>query len=204
MVDEQEKRKPGRPKGSSTAQTMEKILFTASYQFMELGFEKVSLDGVAKASGVTKASVYYYFNNKAVLFTEAILFVLNIAYQQTRKIITGSGELKDRLLIVAERHMANAHVDFETMMREAAPGLTEEQTLTIRAGEARLHELLAGIFQEAMDKKELVSGNPLLLAHAYTAMLSIRNRKKVVNDEASLKQTARELVELFWHGAAPH
>lgn len=203
MSDEQIKRKPGRPKGAGSVQTMQQILRTAAFLFMEQGFEKVSLENVAQACGITKASVYYYFNNKSVLFTECLQFVLKMAYDQTAKFINGTGTLKERLQIVAERHMNNAHVEFETMMREASSGLSEEQISQIRASEQAIHELVAAVFQKAMDEGEIVKGDSLLLAHVFTAMLTVRNRKEIINSEKSVEQAACEIVELLWAGLDP-
>ncbi|WP_168119034.1 TetR/AcrR family transcriptional regulator [Paenibacillus sp. HB172176] len=194
------KRKPGRPKASGSPQTMVQILRTAAYLFMEHGFEKVSLDTVAKACGVTKASVYYYYNNKSVLFTEALLFVLKMAHDQTAKILEGPGKLRDRVLEVSIRHMKNAHVEFETMMREASPGLTEEQIVKIREAEQALHRLLAHTFQAAMDSGEIAECDPTLLAHVFTAMLTVKNHKEIVNNVRTVEQSAEDIVQLLWSG----
>lgn len=204
MNENQPKRRPGRPKSTGSPQTMGHILRTASYLFMEQGFEKVSLENVAQACGITKASVYYYFNNKAALFTESLLFVLKIAHEQTARIVNGPGSLQERLLEVAKRHMRNAHIDFETMMREASTGLTEEQTAKIREGENALHALLSEVFQRAMELNEIRPCNPLLLSHVFTATLTVRNRKEIVNDLQTVEQTAGDIVQLLWTGLAPY
>lgn len=203
MKEEQPRRKPGRPKRSETINPMQQILGTAAKLFMEHGFEKVSLEGVAKACRITKASVYYYFDNKARLFTECLSFVLKIAYDQTALIMRSSGTLKERMLTVAERHMNNAHMEFETMMREAAPGLTEEQIEQIRAGAAALHILLSEIFAQAMEDGEIAKSDPMLLSHTFTAMMTVRNHKELINDQKSVKQAAAEIVELLWSGLQP-
>jgi AcrR family transcriptional regulator len=203
LKEEQPRRKPGRPKRSETMQPNLLILRTAAMLFMEHGFEKVSLEGVAKACRITKASVYYYFDNKAKLFTECLLFVLKIAYDQTALIMRGPGTLKERLLIVAERHMNNAHVEFETMMREAAPGLSEEQIKQIRDGEAQLHILLSEIFAQAMEEGVITKSDPLLLSHTFTAMMTVRNHKQLLNDQKSVKQASAEIVQLLWNGLQP-
>jgi len=200
MSAEQPKRKPGRPKSSDTAQTETIILRTASFLFMDLGYEKVSLEDVAQSCGVTKASVYYYFNNKAQLFTQCLLFVLKMAYNQTSNIINGPGTLQERLIIVAERHMQNAHVEFETMMREASTGLSEDQVKSIRDSENALHELVAEVFQKAINEGEISGNDPLLLAHVFTAMLSVRNRKEIINEQKTVEQAAKEIVQLLWNG----
>ncbi|MDQ8735284.1 TetR/AcrR family transcriptional regulator [Paenibacillus sp. LHD-38] len=203
MSDEQIKRKPGRPKGTGSIQTMQQILRTAAYLFMDQGFEKVSLEGVAQACGITKASVYYYFNNKSILFTECLQFVLKMAHDQTAMLVQNEGSLKDRLLQVAERHMNNAHVEFETMMREASTGLSEEQIASIRTSESAIHELVSSVFKKAMDEGEIVQSDPLLLAYVFTAMLTVRNRKEIINNKKTVEQAAAEIVELLWTGLVP-
>ncbi|WP_171056069.1 TetR/AcrR family transcriptional regulator [Paenibacillus sinopodophylli] len=203
MSDEQVKRKPGRPKGTGSIQTMQQILRTAAFLFMDQGFEKVSLEGVAKACGVTKASVYYYFNNKSHLFTDCLQFVLKMAYDNTAILLLVDGTLKERLLSVAVRHMKNAHVEFETMMREASSGLSLEQIDSIRASENALHVLICSVFKKAMDEGEIAVSDPLLLAHLFTAMLTVRNRKEIINDEKTVEQAAFEIVELLWAGLEP-
>ncbi|MFF2089144.1 TetR/AcrR family transcriptional regulator [Paenibacillus sp. NPDC058174] len=203
MTELPPKRKPGRPKAEGSSQTMLQIMRTAAYLFMEHGFEKVSLEGVAQACGVTKASVYYYFSNKGQLFTESVLFVLSIALEQTRKIMDGPEPLQERLLKVAVGHMANAHVDFETMMREASAGLSEEQIIRIRKAENALNQLLEDVFRQAIAAGEIAEANPRLLAHAYTAVMTVRNRKEIVSDKESLQQAAEDIIQLFWNGLAP-
>jgi AcrR family transcriptional regulator len=197
------KRKPGRPKASESPQTMALLLRTASFLFMEHGYEKVSLETVAQACGVTKASVYYYFANKSVIFTEALLFVLKMAHDQTAAVIEGPGTLKERLQEVARRHMRNQHVDFETMMREASADLSEEQIRSVREREADIHRLLERLFAKAMDDGEMNRSDPLLLSHAFVAMMTVRNRSEIVNDLRTSGQAAEEIVQLLWTGIAP-
>ncbi|MBJ6362728.1 TetR/AcrR family transcriptional regulator [Paenibacillus sp. GCM10012307] len=203
MTEYQPKRKPGRPKSSGNVQTMPQILHTASRLFMDQGFEKVSLETVAQACGVTKASIYYYFNNKSELFTEALLFVLQIAYMQTERLILSDQPLRERLIAIAEGHMRNAHVDFETMMREASAGLTDEQIHKIRDGEAAIHHLLGEAFHDAILSGQIAPCDPVLLAHVFTGALTIRNRQPVMEQRATTREAAAEVVDLLWLGMLP-
>jgi len=198
------KRKPGRPKAIESTETMNTILRTAAFQFMEHGFEKVSLADVAKTCGVTKASVYYYFSNKSDLFTAALIFILQSAYKQSAIIINADEPLPSRLLSLAVSHMSNAHVEFETMMREASSALSEEQTKKIRDSEAAIHILLSEMFQQEMDKGTIGSHDPLLLAYAFTGLLTVRNRKEVIHEQHTVEQAAEKLIKLFINGIAPH
>jgi TetR/AcrR family transcriptional repressor of mexJK operon len=203
MSDKPIRRKPGRPKGTGSIETMQQILRTAAYLFMEHGFEKVSLEGVAQDCNITKASVYYHFRNKSVLFTECLQYVLKMAYEHTAKILAGEGPLQERMSRIALRHMSTPYVDFETMMREASSSLTEKQASAIRSSEHALHVLLAGGFQKGMDDGEINRSNPLLLAYMFTSMMMVRNRKEIINVHNSLDQISAEIVKLLWAGLAP-
>ncbi|MBB5185754.1 AcrR family transcriptional regulator [Zhongshania antarctica] len=63
----QEKR--GRSKSEEKRQ---QIILSAGMLFVEHGFEKVSMEGIAKTAGVSKQTVYSHFGNKQQLFTAAI------------------------------------------------------------------------------------------------------------------------------------
>lgn len=61
--------KAGRPKSE---QKRQKILFSASQLFLCEGLTNTSMDSVAKASGVSKQTVYSHFSSKEELFQAAI------------------------------------------------------------------------------------------------------------------------------------
>lgn len=194
------KRKPGRPK-LDISQTKMDILRTAAFLFMEVGYEKVSLDSVAKACGITKASVYYHYHNKSVLFTSCITYVLSVAFQSTEKILLTPLSLQEQLIEIAIKQMNNAHMDFESLMRDATIDLTAEQVKQIRQAEQRIHALLTKHFADAIQAGHITNEHaPHILAHAYTALLTVRNHQMLAEQEPNVKELAAKLINLFWGG----
>ena len=59
----------GRPKSN---EKRKQILCTASELFLQQGYDRTSMDAVAKASEVSKQTVYSHFKNKDVLYTSVI------------------------------------------------------------------------------------------------------------------------------------
>ena len=55
----------------------EEILKVASKEFAKYGYKGVSLDTIAKKTGISKAAIYYHFENKASLFEEVVMPKLN-------------------------------------------------------------------------------------------------------------------------------
>jgi len=54
------------------AKTRGRILESASQQFVQFGYRKASVDGIARNAGVAKGTVYLYFKSKAELLMHVI------------------------------------------------------------------------------------------------------------------------------------
>ncbi|CAK4870498.1 unnamed protein product [Aphanomyces euteiches] len=199
------KRTPGRPKANNQdASVKELILRTASQLFMEFGYDQISLEQIAKSSGVTKASVYYYYNNKANLFTAAIVQMMTNIRRYTLMILERKESLRQRLILVAEAHLSKkTHINFVSLMKEATPSLSEDQLEAMHNAETAIHLEVAKEFQTSMDKGEITRGNPLLMSHAFSALMMTGNRDEISSMFASPNETAVAIVSIFWDGVTP-
>lgn len=61
--------KRGRPRDPAR---MQRVLDAAKTQFLQQGFAATSMESIAKASGVSKMTIYSYFPNKEALFESCI------------------------------------------------------------------------------------------------------------------------------------
>ncbi|MEK0312924.1 TetR/AcrR family transcriptional regulator [Cohnella sp. 56] len=203
MKRQQTGRTPGRPKGNTDSRSV--LLNAASALFMAYGYEPVSLNQIAEKAGVTKASIYYYFNGKSDLFTASVTEMMGRIAMYTRQLLAQGGTLRERLVKVAEAKIAVNHVEFETMMREAIHSLSEAQRLQIREAEHDIHRVLAEYFAVAAEAGEMRSGeDPLLLAHAFSSLLMVGGRDTSLAPDAQQSGLAERIVNLFWRGAGPH
>lgn len=64
--------KRGRPRDPDR---VKRVLAAAAGQFIEYGFARASVDAIAKASGVSKVTIYSYFPTKEALFEAAVASV---------------------------------------------------------------------------------------------------------------------------------
>lgn len=197
----QAKRPPGRPKRQAQEEaTNEYILKTASDLFMEYGYEPISLQQIAKACGITKAAIYYHFENKAQLFTAAVSAMMEKARSTSEQIMRQELPLYDRLVMLAERKLRFPHGDFETILRKASDSLTKEQLESIRRSEESIHHVLTVSFTEAIRKEEVRPLHPLLMAHTLASMLMLGNREVAKDINPSPQELARDIIDMFWNG----
>jgi len=61
--------KRGRPRDP---ERLKRVLEAAAQQFLEHGLERASVEAIAKASGVSKVTIYSYFPTKEALFEAAV------------------------------------------------------------------------------------------------------------------------------------
>ncbi|MGW7209464.1 TetR/AcrR family transcriptional regulator [Streptomyces sp. NPDC054837] len=86
-------RKRGRPPGTESADTRDRILTAAREEFSERGYEKTSVRGIAKAAGVDPALVHHYFGTKEQVFEAAV----EVAFSPALKVrdVVLEGPLED-------------------------------------------------------------------------------------------------------------
>ncbi len=83
----------------SSDETRDKILKVAIRIFSKYGFQKTTMDEIAKTAHKAKGSVYYYFNSKEDLFRAVVMYEINeIKAGLTRVII----QQKETSLMIKE------------------------------------------------------------------------------------------------------
>ncbi len=94
------------------------ILTAAENEFLERGFEKASLRGIAGRAGVTKGNIYIYFNSKDQLFTTLAAPAMEFFERSMNEPISDECvERNSRSASAAFRqHMKDTHAHFQTVL----------------------------------------------------------------------------------------
>ncbi|WP_102335399.1 TetR/AcrR family transcriptional regulator [Salimicrobium jeotgali] len=203
-MPEEPKRSVGRPKISEQKQpTYEAILQSASTLFMEYGYQRVSIDDVAGHSGVTKATVYYYYATKADLFTKTMEHTMEMISLQMEKILREETSLYNKLLRIADAHLkATFHIDMEGLMRETRSSLSEKQRKATKKAEEMLHTTLEKAFMDAVTSGEIPEVPLKFAVQTYVTLLRVGNYRDHANLPlfSTTEETAETLVTFYWNG----
>lgn len=197
-------RSPGRPRAKEQERpTQEVILNAASLLFIDNGFKEVSIDDVAKACKVTKATVYYYYGSKAELFTETMIQMMNRIRERILSMLQEKTPLQTRLLKITEAHLkATVEVDLDGIMRGTKNALSAKQIQQMREAEENMYKGIERAFIDAMARGEISEVNPTFAAHAYVSLLKVGNYRHADNTPIfpTIEETAEQIVHLFWRG----
>ena len=94
---------PGRPRDESKD---EAIIRAAQRLFMERGFSGVSMDAIAEAAGVAKATLYARFSDKEALLSAAIMTKCGEAMDQETLSWRPTRDLRTALIDIARKFLA--------------------------------------------------------------------------------------------------
>lgn len=192
----------GRPRHDENAKpTKDIVLETATRLFIKEGYKNVSMDDVAKACNVTKATIYYYYPTKGELYTSALIAMMDRIKLSILQILEQPKPYKERLEQLVEIHLsATIDIDMKNFMKEAAINLSEEQLSQVHASENRMYQTIERAMEMEMDKGTMRKGNSTFFAHTFMAMMSVGYFKD--GEGNRLFQTeaiaAKEIVEFFW------
>ncbi len=95
--------KQGRPRDP---ERMRRVLEVAEQLFLEQGFERTSVEAIAKASGVSKMTIYSYFPTKKALFEATIGKRIDAAFDFGSDVSLPYGEPRKALTLVGRHFLA--------------------------------------------------------------------------------------------------
>lgn len=203
-MKEKHNRSLGRPRSSDKQQPTEAIILKAATRlFLEDGYQNVSIDDVAEMCNVTKATVYYYYDSKADLFTETMVQLMKRIREKMLTFLQEDLPLRDRLLNVTKAHLkATVDIDMDGFIREAKNTVTAEQTKKMHEAEREMNKAIEKAFVDAMVKGEIREINPTFATQAYLSLLKVGNYKTEENHSIfqSFDETSQKIVHFFWQG----
>lgn len=129
----------------------QQIMDGARRMFMSKGFEGASMQDVAKAAGVSKGTLYVYFDSKEAVFEALVLKECGLLQAEVRRIGSGVGPVEDELRAIALQMVATLlhgeKLAAIRMMIGAGEKFPELARHIYQAGPARSVSILAEYLQ---------------------------------------------------------
>lgn len=159
------------------------ILETAAELFKEMGYERASMNELAKRCGGSKATLYGYFPSKEQLFVAVVEAIATVHLLDAVKELS-SGEkapqtLEAQLTRFGERMLDVLTNDESALavyrMVVAEAGRSDVGKLFYESGPAEATEAIAGFMKAAMDRGELRRADPKVAAHQFLSLVTAEN-----------------------------
>jgi AcrR family transcriptional regulator len=134
-----------------------RVLREARALFLDLSYAEVSMQQIADAAGMTKASLYYHFKNKEALFAEVAVEEILRLVDGVKQELDTAGSFQDGLTRIAAFIFGAARSDFGRLMTDFRRHVAQNDHVELHRGIAGLDplDLLRPFFIRAQANGEL-------------------------------------------------
>jgi len=188
--------------GAEGSDSRLRIVRAAYPLFVERGYDAVSMQEIADAVPIHKATLYHHFQNKDDLFRAVVRMGMSQRHAQVEGFIQEGGSAADQLTRVALLAFRDSQSEFGRLMTDARLRLSEDQQQQLVERCSDPWTLYEGIFVSAVENGEIPKVDPTLAATMFVGLIhgqtwSIRTGRI----ESPLDQVrARLLVDTLFGG----
>ena len=201
----------GRPTQADALRRDERLIEIAARMFMERGFDATTMDAVAEAASVGKATVYARYRDKGELFAAVLKRQIDRWLAVGDEPLSVNGTLEEVLLALARRKIATAltpeAVAINRIVSAQAGRFQELATLVYQEGAQRSTAQVANLLRGFVLKGEIVTDDLEITAELFSNLIIGRQiRLALLGIEIDPDQLNRRLhaaVTLFLNGARP-
>jgi AcrR family transcriptional regulator len=186
------------------------LIRLAAKLFKEKGYRATTLNDIASAAGMDRATLYYYFGSKEEFFQEAVQGILDDNLGEAERLVRTPGMdarekiagLIERLMISYERNYPQMYVYIQQDMHKVAdkntPWAKRMAVQTHRFEKAFLELLREGVKQGVF--REDVPAE--LMANSIFGMLNWTHRWHKPGGKHTAVEIARSFCNIFFDGIA--
>ena len=142
--------------------------------FLRDGFERASVDDIARKAGVSKATLYSYFPDKRLLFLEVVTSECRRVADETEELIDETAPVAEALQLAAERIVGFTMSDFGARMYRVAVAESENFPAMAHdfyhSGPLMIRERLAHYLRKAVARGDLAIDDIDLAAEQFAQL----------------------------------
>ena len=195
----------------------EAILKAANEQFKQYGFRKTSMDDIARRMGISRGSLYSYFDNKDEIFRNVSLSVHQLALLEAQDHLSvgsdgsdGSDSATDAVALTmrVEKALLARHSPFQEAVSNSTHGeeLFDEYSRLcgdiVQDSHARFQALLATALNEAARRKEIDLKNVGITGKSAAEILNLSaaGLKHGAGDAKTFRSRIKNFTRVFIAG----
>jgi AcrR family transcriptional regulator len=191
----------------------QQIIVAAKRVFSIKGFNKTTMEDIAKEAELSPGTLYLYFKNKDELYASLSLRVLQYLNIRLEHVLNENGlnpleqidALKQAMVDVYEFDPLILINMFHLQSSETLKNLSPELLSDIKVLSRKSLGAIASIFQEGIRKGAFIDRHPMALGDTLWALFSgivlWEESKRIINDDKNyLKQTLDVAFEIFSRG----
>jgi AcrR family transcriptional regulator len=150
----------------------DRILSVARDLFIERGFTEVSMQQIADAANLRKASIYHHFPSKVDLFVAVTKREIDALYEETTSAVATSDDLVPQLRAIARVWFSEFRGDHMRMVRDIYENVPVDQQLQFESQLSSFIATIAGTFERAAAAGQIRLIDPRIAAAVFFDIVS--------------------------------
>ena len=148
-----------------------RIVRAAYPLFAEQGYSSVSMQEIADAVSLNKATLYHHFHNKDDLFLAVVRMAMSRLYEQIQGFMREGGTAADQLTRVAVQVFQDSQSEFGRLMTDARIHLSPDQQQMLVERCSDPWSLYEQIVAAASQNGEIPNVDPILVTTMFAGLL---------------------------------
>ncbi len=202
----------GRPTRTAAAERDERVLEIATHMFLERGYDATSIEGIAEAAAIGKATLYARYADKGALFADVLRRRIYQVYgpleEEFKGLLDGSMDMEATLRRLAarliEKSTSAEAITLGRILTTQGPRFPDLARLAINEGFGRQQHLVEGVLAHFARDHAFLSDDLPLLADLYVSIVLGRVARLktygIALDPETLEHRTSEAVRVFVHG----
>lgn len=179
-----------------------RILHAAYPLFVEQGYKAVSMQQIADAARIHKATLYHHFRDKEELFARVVLLAYSQIRSEVEEVIERGGSPADQMVQIACQMFDRTESEFGRLMTDLHENISTEQRNALLKEGSFPWDLHEQIIDQAIREGELPELDRDLVVSMFIGLISgqiwIRKMERV--SSPLNEQLARTLVDVLFAG----
>ena len=193
------------PISRDTEAKLQHILRTASHVFAQKGFQGASMRDISRATGVSLAGLYYYFENKQHLLYLIQSTTFTFVLESLRSRLCGVHEPAERLRLLVLNHIEYflSHPNEMKVLSHEEEALGDPYRERIQAIKRRYYALAREIFDSIVTDGLAPGIHPRIAVLSLFGMMNWTYKWHKPGVDPDAAELTAAIVGLFLHGVLP-
>ncbi len=190
----------------------QQIIVAAKRVFSEKGFNKATMEDIAKEAELSPGTLYLYFKNKEELYASLSLRILQYLHLRVEHVNKGEADPKKKIAALMDAMYDVYDFDpliiinmFHLQSSETLKNLSDQLLSEIKDLSSKSHGAIASIFAEGIEEGKYIDRHPTALADIFWSLFSgvvlwEASKKIIDEDKDYLKPTLKIAFEIFSRG----